>query len=48
MLLLKKQRKRLPEYIGFDDDSEAIAYVAEGLDGWKHTAGALEWLALRV
>jgi hypothetical protein len=48
MLLLKKKPKRLPEFIGLGDKSEAVAYVAENLGCWKHTPGALEWLAQRV
>ena len=48
MLLLQKRPKRLPDLIGLGDQNEAIAYVADNLDGWQHTPGALEWLALHV
>jgi tetratricopeptide (TPR) repeat protein len=47
-LLLQKKPKRLPEFIGFGDENEAIAYVAENLEGWKRTPGALAWLARHV
>jgi tetratricopeptide (TPR) repeat protein len=44
--LLEKKRlpKRLPEYIGFGDVNEAIAYAAEAMKVWQRTEGALEWL----
>jgi len=44
--LLGKKRlpKRLPEYIGFGDENEAIAYAAEAMKVWQKTEGALEWL----
>lgn len=41
----KKMPKRLPDYIGFGDENEAIAYVGDSGSGWKKTPGALEWLA---
>lgn len=37
--------RNLPEYMGFGDENEAIAYVAEHRRAWTATAGALEWLA---
>lgn len=40
----KRLPKRLPEYIGFGDESEAIAYAAEATKAWMKTEGALEWL----
>jgi tetratricopeptide (TPR) repeat protein len=45
--LLGKQRlpRQLPGYIGFGDQNEAVSYAAEALDIWRHTPGALEWLA---
>ncbi|HSE84506.1 MAG TPA: tetratricopeptide repeat protein [Thermodesulfobacteriota bacterium] len=44
--LLGKKRlpKRLPEYIGFGDENEAIAYAAEAIKVWQKTEGALQWL----
>jgi tetratricopeptide (TPR) repeat protein len=35
---------RLPDYIGFGDESEAFSYAAENLEAWKKTPGALAWL----
>jgi tetratricopeptide (TPR) repeat protein len=48
--LLGKKRvpKRLPEYVGFGDESEAQAYVAEAAPIWRNTSGALDWLAEAV
>jgi tetratricopeptide (TPR) repeat protein len=40
----KKIPKRLPEYIGWGDDREAVAYAAESIDTWRKTQGALDWL----
>ncbi len=45
MLGRKKLPRRLPDLIGFGDESEAICYAAENIDAWKATAGALDWLA---
>jgi tetratricopeptide (TPR) repeat protein len=44
--LLGKRRMptRLPDFIGFGDESEAVAYVADNAASWKKTAGALDWL----
>lgn len=38
----------LPEYVGFGDETEAIAYAAEALDLWHNTPGALQWLDKQV
>ena len=35
---------RRPDYIGFGDESEAIAYAAEFREAWRTTPGALSWL----
>lgn len=40
----RKLPRRLPDYIGFGDESEAIAYAAEHRQGWQTTPGALAWL----
>ena len=47
--LLGKRRlpRRLPAYIGFGDEDEAVAYVVEFGEGWMATPGALPWLAAR-
>jgi tetratricopeptide (TPR) repeat protein len=41
----RKRPRHLPDYVGFGDENEAIAFVAEHGDAWKLTPGALEWLA---
>jgi tetratricopeptide (TPR) repeat protein len=41
----KRLPQRLPEYVGFGDDSEAIEYAAHGTEAWRMTPGALDWLA---
>jgi tetratricopeptide (TPR) repeat protein len=43
----KKLPGHLPDYIGFGDEPEAIAYAAEHGDAWRATRGALDWLASR-
>ncbi|MBI1741881.1 hypothetical protein HYR54_02315 [Candidatus Acetothermia bacterium] len=45
LLGMKRLPKTLPEYIGFGDESEAIAYASEALEVWHKTPGALPWLA---
>jgi len=44
----KKLPRRLPDLIGFGDESEAVCYAAENIDAWKSTGGALSWLAERI
>ncbi|CAA9389896.1 MAG: hypothetical protein AVDCRST_MAG93-9669 [uncultured Chloroflexia bacterium] len=41
----KRLPQRLPEYIGFGDENEAIEYAAHGAAAWHKTPGALEWLS---
>jgi tetratricopeptide (TPR) repeat protein len=36
----KKLPKQLPDYIGFGDESEAICYVSDNIEGWKATCGS--------
>lgn len=43
----RKVPKRLPEYMGFGDESEAIVYAAESRHLWESTPGALAWLGKR-
>jgi tetratricopeptide (TPR) repeat protein len=45
--LLGRERlpDRLPDFVGFGDESEAVSYVAGALDNWRATDGALSWLA---
>jgi len=40
-----KMPRRLPAYIGFGDENEAVAYVSESFEGWRQSEGALAWLA---
>jgi len=40
----KKMPKRLPDMIGFGDESEAIALVGDYGSGWANTEGAVAWL----
>ena len=44
--LLGKKRlpRRLPGYISFGDETEAIAYAVEAIKAWLKTEGALQWL----
>ncbi len=45
-LLGKKRLPRtLPDYVGFGDEREAVAYASDNLRAWRQTPGALEWLA---
>lgn len=41
----KRLPSRLPDYIGFGDENEAVAYAAEAIEGWRKTPGALDWLS---
>jgi len=40
----KKLPRRLPDYIGMGDESEAAAYASSAAGGWKKSTGALDWL----
>jgi len=40
----KQIPRRLPDYIGVGDESEAVACASEQRLAWLQTAGALEWL----
>lgn len=37
--------RALPEYVGFGDEDEAVAYTSQNLRNWRQTPGALLWLA---
>jgi tetratricopeptide (TPR) repeat protein len=39
--------KRLPDYVGFGDESEAVAYAAGAAALWARVPGALVWLDRR-
>jgi len=36
--------KRLPEYVGFGDESEAVEYAAGAAALWASVPGAVAWL----
>lgn len=36
--------RKLPEYVGFGDESEAVCYASQYLSGWKDSPGAISWL----
>ena len=40
---LKEPPRRLPDYMSFGDDTEAIHYFVENVEAWLNTPGALEW-----
>jgi len=40
----KRLQKRLPDYVGFGDDSEAVDYAAGAAAVWARIPGALVWL----
>ncbi|MGZ3679468.1 MAG: hypothetical protein ACXWQR_12990 [Ktedonobacterales bacterium] len=45
LLALKPPPDHMPAYYGIGDESEAIVYVFESVEGWVETEGALDWLA---
>lgn len=40
----KRLPRHLPEYIGFGDEDEAVAYAADAIKAWQKAEGALGWL----
>jgi len=46
LYLLGKKRlpAHLPDYMGFGDDNEAVAYMADNAQVWLNTQGALMWM----
>ncbi len=40
----KRIPARLPDYIGWGDDNEAVTYAAHYLSHWRRTPGAVDWL----
>jgi len=48
LLGLKKLPRQLPAYVGFGDEDEAIAYIAEAAEAWLTSPQALAWLATVV
>jgi tetratricopeptide (TPR) repeat protein len=45
LLVRKHLPSQLPDSVGFEDESEAVCYVADALANWQATDGALTWLA---
>lgn len=45
LLGLKPPPEHMPEYYSIGDESEAVVYVFDSVEGWVETDGALEWLA---
>lgn len=45
LLGLKPPPEHMPEYYSMGDESEAIVYIFDSVEGWVETDGALEWLA---
>ena len=39
-----KDAEQLPDVVGLGDRDEAVSYVAEAMDAWCESAGALAWL----
>ena len=48
LLGLKKLPRQLPAYVGFGDEDEAVAYIAEAAEAWLTSPRALAWLATVV
>jgi len=48
LLGLKKLPRQLPAYVGFGDENEAVAYIAEAAETWLTSPQALAWLATVV
>lgn len=48
LLGLKKMPGILPEHVEAGDEREAISYIAEALNTWLKTEGALEWLIITL
>jgi len=44
LLGYRNTSKPLPEYVAFGHESEAIAFAANFMEGWKTTPGAVAWL----
>jgi tetratricopeptide (TPR) repeat protein len=44
LLGTKRMPRRLPAYIGFGDENEAVDYVVGAAENWRTTSQAIEWL----
>jgi tetratricopeptide (TPR) repeat protein len=40
----KRIPTRLPDYVGWGDENEAVVYAAHHLSHWRRTPGAVDWL----
>jgi tetratricopeptide (TPR) repeat protein len=41
----KRMPLSVPDYHGFGDESEAVAYAFDGADTWRAAPGAIDWLS---
>jgi hypothetical protein len=48
LLGTKRLPRRSPEFVGWGDTSEAVAYAQDCGGAWRTTPGALDWLARGV
>ena len=46
LLLVRSLPKKLPDYIGIGDESEAVVYCDDFAPAWYKTQGAIAWLRL--
>lgn len=44
----KRLPKQPPQYVGFGDENEAVAYVMDSIAVWAETEGAIDWLRART
>jgi len=44
----RRMPKRPPQYIGFGDENEAVAYVMDAMLAWAKTEGAIDWMRART
>lgn len=44
LLGAKRLPKRMPDYVGYGDENEAVDYAAAAIPVWHKTEGAVEWL----
>jgi tetratricopeptide (TPR) repeat protein len=44
----KRIPNRLPPYMGWGDEAEAMHYAADHLNHWRRTPGAIEWLKSKL
>lgn len=44
----KRMPKHPPQYIGFGDENEAVAYAMDAIMAWTKTEGAIDWVRART